>query len=168
MKQLMNITLFLAMAGSIAISQPVIVENGPASATVTMTVIIPAKAKIMSASPIAPIAITAADVRNGSKDIPAATALMVWSNSPGGYILRSRLVSLLAGNGSAAPGILVLSKVAGTSELQPQCADYQDLYQGIRSEKNLSGLSVDLKLLIDPGTRPGLYQLEPEFSVSCL
>jgi hypothetical protein len=168
MKQLMNITLLLATAGSIALSQPVIVENGPASATVTLTVIIPVKAKIMSASPIAPIAITAADIRNGSKDVPAAAALTIWSNARNGFVLRSRLVSLTTGNGTPAAGIIVLGKVSGTSDLQPQCTDYQDLYQGNRAEKNLSGLSVDLKLLINPGTRPGLYQLEPEFSVSCL
>ena len=164
----MNITLLLATAGSIALSQPVIVENGPASATVTLTVIIPTKAKIMSASPIAPIAITAADIKNGSKEIPAASALTIWSNTRNGFVLRSRLVSLKAGDGNDATGIMVLGKVAGTSELQPQCTDYQDLYHGNKTEKNLSGLSVDLKLLIDPGTRPGLYQLEPEFSVSCL
>jgi|GEM_PF-1976409 hypothetical protein len=168
MKQMMIILLLTATAGSGAFSQPVVMMNGPASATVTLSVIIPATAKIMSASPIAPIAITAVDIRNGSKDIPSAVELTIWSNARDGFVLQSRLVSLKAWNGSAAAGILVLGKAAGTSDLQPQGTDYQDLCRGNKPEKNLRGLSVDLKLLINPGTKPGLYQLEPEFSVRCL
>lgn len=168
MKPILNIILILSVVGSIAVSQPVIVENGPASSTVTISVILPAKAKIVSASQIAPIAITVADIKSGCKDLPAAAAITIWSNARNGFVLRSRLVSLTTGDGSVAAGILVLGKVAGASQLQPQGTDYQDLYQGSKPEKNLSGLSVDLKLLIDPGTKPGLYQLEPEFSVSCL
>jgi hypothetical protein len=167
MKQLINITLLLASAGSAILSQPIIVENGPASSAVTVSVILPAKAKIVSASPVAPFTISAADIKHGSKDIPAAASLTIWSNARNGFVLSSRLVSLTSGDGSAAAGILVLGQVAGGPQFQPQMMDFQDLYQGMKAEKNLTGLSVDLKLLIDPGTKPGQYRIEPEFNVSC-
>ena len=168
MKNLMNITLLLTVAGSIALGQPVIGVNSPASSAVTLSVIIPAKAKIVSNSQITQVDITLADVKRGIKEIPSASALTIWSNARNGFVLRSRIVSLKTSDGGDASGITVLGKVTGTHKLQPQFADFQDLYQGVKPDQNRIGLSVDLRLLIDPGTKPGLYQLEPEFSVSCL
>jgi hypothetical protein len=168
MRQATNIIITFSALVSTALGQAIIMENGPVSSTVTVSVILPAKAMIVSSSHPAPIAITVADVRNGSKYIPAAGTLTIWSNAGNGFLLRSRLASLKAGNGAGAAGIIVLARVSSSSGFQPQFSDFQDLYQGAKAEKNLSGHSFDLQLLIGPGTTPGLYQLEPEFSVTCL
>ncbi|MDI6740251.1 MAG: hypothetical protein QME74_07795 [Candidatus Edwardsbacteria bacterium] len=168
MKQIWNIILMLTAAGSIAASQPVVAENGPASSAVTVSVIIPAKAKIVSIDRIAPIAITAADIKNGAKDIPAAAALKVWSNSRNGFVLSSRLTSLRGSGGADAAGIFVLGKVAGSANLQPVVSDFQDIYYGTKADRNVTDLMIDFKLLLDPWTKPGQYFLEPDFTVNCL
>jgi len=154
------------MLGSLAQGQPVISETGQASSVVRVSVIIPAKAKIIRQRQIEPLTITTADVRRGCKLVHSAADLTVWSSSPDGYLLKSRVVAVRQANGPDAAGIIVLAKVAHQPELRPLVSYFQDLHRGGKAENNLSVLPIDLKLLIGRGTKPGPYIIEADFDVA--
>lgn len=167
MKRIATITI-LALTTAIANAQPVIVESGPASATVTITVTIPKKAKIESVEQQHQITVTAEDVRRGYKEIPNAASLHVWSNSPAGYYLQQRIVRFADVAGNEPPSLLVLLTVAGTDDPQPVGTNYQYIYQGQTPPTNRDVVRISMKLMLTSQVKPGTYTLESDFTVASL
>jgi hypothetical protein len=168
MMKLITTLIILALNAAIAIAQPVIVEGGPASSTVTITVIIPKKAKIESVEQQDQISVTPEDVRRGYKDIPNAVSLHVWSNSPAGYYLQQRIVRLTDAAGAEPSAMLVLLTVAGTADPQPVGPEFQYIYQGHQSASNREVVRIGLRLMLTSQVQPGTYTLESDFTVACL
>ncbi len=160
--------IVLAQAAAIATAQPVIVERGPASAIVTITVTIPKKAKIEAVEQKHQIMVTPEDIRRGYKDIPDAAALHVWSNSPAGYYLQHRIVRLTDTAGAVPSAMLVLLTVAGTNDPQPVGPEYQYIYTGHPPVSNREVVRIGLRLMLPSPVQPGSYTLESDFTVASL
>lgn len=163
-----NIILLILVTATLATGQPIVSENGPVSSTVALRVMIPVKSKIISETKLSLVTITASDIKRGAKDIPAATTLTVWSNSPDGFILQTRLGPVLAIDGQSTGEMVVLAKTSGSTNIIPLVDEFQDVYRGQRAPDNRTSMSVGLKLLINAGIKPGVYQIDPEFAVSSL
>ena len=166
--KLITTILILALTGAMTPAQPVIVENGPASSTVTISVTIPKKAKIESVDQHRFIYVSAEDVRKGFKEIPNAVSLHVWANSRDGYYLQHRISKFIDGSGAAPSGMLVLLTVTGSTDIQPVGPEFQYIYQGHPPISNREVVQITLKLVLAPQTKPGLYTLESDFTADCL
>ncbi len=163
-----NITMLLLATATLIAGQPIVSESGPVSSTVTLRVIIPVKSKIISETKLPLVTITASDIKRGVKDIPAAASLTVWSNSPGGFMLQTRLGPVLALDGQSTGEMIVLAKTSGSTDMTPLVNEFRDVYRGQRAPDNRTRMSICLKLLINAGIKPGVYQIDPEFAVSSL
>jgi hypothetical protein len=168
MMKLIATILLAALTAAIATAQPVIVAGGSASATVTISVVIPKSAKIESVEQQRQITVTAGDIRRGFKEISKAAALHVWSNSPGGYYLQHRIVRFIDPTGAEPTALLVLLTVAGTADPQPVGPEYQYIYQGHATATNREIVRIALKLMLTPEFKPGTYTLESDFTVASL
>ena len=166
--KLMAIIIILVLVTTMATAQQVITDGSPASSTVSLTVIIPEKAKIESVDQQHQILITAEDIRRGYKEISNAASLHVWSNSPDGFFLQHRINRFVNAAGNMAEAVLVLLTVVGTNDPQPVGPEYQYIFQDTKPPANREVVQIALKLVLNQQSKPGIYTLDSDFTVECL
>lgn len=138
-------------------------HSAAASSDITVSIPIAAQIKILR-RPTA-IDITSQDVRRGYVNISEAYVFTLWSNSKDGCRVLIEWDGLLSeASGMYAQATAYLFRQGGETIFKSPRETHNTIYRAC-GKMNHEEISVDLKILLGPRTRPGHYKLDPELVV---
>lgn len=134
----------------------------PVSASVHVTVTVPAFVKLEVSSTAINVTLTQADIERGYVDLVGATELRLWTNSRKGATILIRLENG-ASNGQLPPSSFFY-RVQGNGGFTPLDDGDQPLYKGTGIEV-ASPKQVDYRLNLGWDTKPGTYQFNLTYTI---
>jgi hypothetical protein len=166
MKTIINITISLLAIAGMAQGQDGQrrVSSGSASATMTLTVCIPAKADITLTDPISNITVTTRDLNRGYVDVPNAYSFTLWSNSSQGATVNMIWSGLIVNDqGESYLPNMLKYRVSGQGSYHAIEKISQPVFECWTRQQH-EKVSIDLRLMLVKGMSPGNYSCQAQLA----